>query len=157
MKNEEVDAYRFTAAADGPVTCDLVARRLGAKFSHPRVHDASGRLVADSLGTAASDPVLTFAAKKGTQYVVSIHDVDFGGDRSYVYRLAVTQGRASWARSRRQAARRDARVEFVGIGVQTGAAKLESVKRSVAFPAAGASFDYRLIRQWALRRPSRSC
>jgi len=53
------------------------------------------------------------------------------------------RGRASWARSRRQQRGETREVEFVGIGVQTGAAKLKR-QRSVAFPAAGASFDYRL-------------
>ena len=31
-KNEEVDRYRFVAAKDGPITCELMARRLGSKF-----------------------------------------------------------------------------------------------------------------------------
>src|SRR6516165_10051720 len=32
FKNEEVDSYRIKASRDGPVTCELMARRLGAKF-----------------------------------------------------------------------------------------------------------------------------
>ena len=40
-------------------------------------------------------------------------------------------------------------VEFVGVGVATGAAKLESVKRRVVFPSTPtASFDYRLETPW---------
>src|SRR5207253_4872191 len=90
MKNEEVDRYRFTVAKDGPITCMLAARQLGAKFlAILEVRDGTGRVVADASGTNGMDPSLTFAAKAGADYVVSIHDVDFGGDRSYVYRLTV--------------------------------------------------------------------
>ena len=82
-KNEEVDRYRFVAAKDGPITCELMARRLGAKFlGIVEIHDGTGRLVADALGTSSADPCLTFLAKVTTEYVVSIHDIDFGGDRS---------------------------------------------------------------------------
>src|ERR1019366_6357612 len=87
-KNEEVDRYRFVAAKDGPITCDLMARRLGAKFlGIVEVHDGKGRLIADALGTSGADPSLTFAAKAGAEYIVSVRDLDFGGDRSFVYRL----------------------------------------------------------------------
>ena len=143
LKNEEVDRYRFVAAKDGPITCDLMARRLGAKFlGIVEVHDSKGRLIADALGTSGTDPSLTFAAKAGAEYVVSIHDIDFGGDRSYVYRLSVTPGPrivGAIPAAGKRGATRD--VEFV---VDTGAEKLASIKRKVAFPATGDAFDYRL-------------
>jgi hypothetical protein len=146
LKNEEVDRYRFIAPKDGPVTCELMARRLGAKFlGVMEVRDSKGALVADVLGANGIDPSLTFAAKPDQEYVVSVHDIDFGGDRSYVYRLGITPGPrvvgALPAAGRRGETRE---VEFVGIGVASGAAKLESVKRRVTFPAAGSSFDYQL-------------
>src|SRR5262249_18577050 len=93
MKIEEVDRYRFTAPRDGPITCELMARRLGSKFLPVlEVRDSAGQVLADVAGTNGSDPTLTFVAKAGTDYVVSIHDIDFGGDRSYVYRLTITPG-----------------------------------------------------------------
>jgi hypothetical protein len=158
MKNEEVDRYRFIAPKDGPITCALSARQLGAKFlAILEVRDSVGRVVADVSGTNGLDPSLTFAAKTGAEYVVSIHDVDFGGDRSYVYRLTVTPGPrvvgALPAAGRRGETRE---VEFVGVGLATGAARLESVKRSVNFPAGEASaFHYRLETSWGTAPPFR--
>jgi len=157
MKIEEVDRYRFVAPHDGPVTCDLMARRLGAKFLGVlEVRDAEGRVVADVTGTAGGDPSLTFAAKAKAEYVVALHDVDFGGDRSFVYRLTITPGprvvTAIPAAGRRGETRQ---VEFVGMGVASGVAKLESVKRQVTFPAGGtaSTFDYRLETPWGAAPP----
>ncbi len=157
LKNEEVDRYRFLAPHKGLVTCELMARRLGAKFRGAlEVRDGKGQVVADVAGTNGMDPSLTFAATKGAEYVVSIHDVDFGGDRSYVYRLALTPGPrvvgALPAAGRRGETRE---VELVGIGVASGAPKLESVKRLVAFPTTGLAFDYRLETAWGTAPPFR--
>jgi hypothetical protein len=158
MKNEEVDRYRFTATKDGPLTCVLCARQLGAKFLPMLdVRDSKGRVLADASGANGTDPGLTFAAKAGAEYVVSIHDVDFGGDRSYVYRLTVTPGPrvlgAVPAAGRRGETRE---VEFVGIGVATGAARLETVKRRLTFPANDApAFEYRLETPWGIAPPFR--
>jgi hypothetical protein len=158
MINEEVDRYRFVAAKDGPITCELAARQLGAKFLPIlEVRDATGRLVADAVGTNGMDPAVTFAAKAGTAYVASIHDVDFGGDRSYVYRLTVTAAPrvvGALPAAGRRGETRD--VEFAGIGVATGTTKLETVKRRVTFPAGDASaFDYRLETAWGTAPPFR--
>ncbi len=146
LKIEEVDHYRFVAPGDGPITCELMARRLGARFlGIVEVRDGKGQVVADAAGTNGTDPALTFAARKGEAYTVSIHDVDFGGDRSHVYRLSITPGPrvvAALPAAGRHGETRE--VEFVGIGVASGAARLESVKRRVTFPAAGRALDYRL-------------
>jgi hypothetical protein len=143
LKNEEVDRYRLVALKDGPITCELAARRLGARFlGLIEVHDGKGRLVADALGANGGDPSLTFAAKAGTEYVVSIHDIDFGGDRSYVYRLSVTPGPRVVGAIPAAGKRGETReVEFV---VDNGAAKYESIKRTITFPATGNTFEYRL-------------
>ena len=147
LKNEEVDRYRFSAAKDGPITCALMARGLGAKFRGiVEVHDSKGRLIADALGTSGADPSLTFAAKAGTEYVVSIHDIDFGGDRSYVYRLSVTPGPRVVGAIPAAGKRGETRdVEFV---VDRGTATRESIKQRVTFPAIGNAFDYRLETPW---------
>lgn len=155
LKNEEVDRYRVVATKTGPITCALVARRLGAKFRpNLAVHDSQGKLVADALGRSGLDPCITFAAQAGSAYVISVHDIDFGGDRSYVYRLTITPGPqvvgAVPAAGRRGETRE---VEFVGFGVASGTAKLESVKRSVTFPAAGATHTYRLETPWGTALP----
>ena len=154
-KIEEVDRYRFVAAKDGPITCELMARRLGAKFlGMMEVRDGSGKLVAEAAGTNGSDPVLTLAARAGAEYVVSVNDVDFGGDRSFVYRLRVAPGPRVVGAIPVAGKRGETReVEFVGFGVATGSAKLESVKRQVVFPASGTAFDYRLETPWGSAQP----
>ena len=143
FKNEEVDRYQIVATKDGPISCDLLARRLGSKF-HPvvSVRDSAGRLVVDAVGTSGGDPSLTFAAKAGTAYVVSVHDIDFGGDRSFSYRLCVTPGARVVGAIPAAGKRGETReVDFL---LHNGSAKLESIKRKVAFPAVGSSFEYRL-------------
>jgi hypothetical protein len=143
LKNEEIDRYRLVAQKDGPITCELMARRLGAKFyGIIEVHDGKGRLVGDALGANGGDPSLTFVAKAGTEYIVNVHDIDFGGDRSYVYRLNVTPGPRVVGAIPAAGKRGETReVEFV---VDSGAAKPESIKRKITFPATGNTFEYRL-------------
>ena len=92
-KIEEIDSYRFTTPKAGPITCDLAARRLGANFHGViEVRDRAGRMVADAVDGEGQDVALTFAAEAGAEYVVSVRDIDHAGDRSFVYRLAVTPG-----------------------------------------------------------------
>ncbi len=146
FKIEEVDRYRFRAAKTGPITCELFARRLGANLHGMlEVRDAANRLVAEAADTEGMDIALTFAAKEGEEYTLSLRDVDFRGDRSYGYRLELTAGPRVMTALPPVGRRGETRtVEFVGQGVATGQAKLESVARQVAFPAAGDSFLYRL-------------
>ena len=92
-KISEVDRYRFTAAQDGPVTVDLMARRLGANFNGVlEVRDAAGRLIADVADTEGLDAQLTFAVVAGETYAVHLFDVDFRGNRAFVYHLSVKPG-----------------------------------------------------------------
>jgi len=146
-KNEEVDRYKFTAAKAGPVTCDLMARRLGSNFNAVlEVTDAKGKLVAESVDTEGFDPTLTFPAVAGGEYTVAIRDIDHAGDRSFVYRLEVRPGSRVLATLPASGQRGTTReVEFLGIGLATGGTAVESVKKSVAFPAGdAASFPYTL-------------
>lgn len=148
LKNEEVDRYRFTTPRAGPMTCELQARQLGSKFHGIlEVRDRDGRLVADAADTEGLDARLTFAAAAGGEYVVSVRDVDFAGDRSFVYRLRLAPGPRIVAALPAAGRRGETRpVEFVGFGVASGAVKLESVTCNVAFPADASvsSFAYRL-------------
>jgi hypothetical protein len=146
-KIEEVDRYRFVAPKDGPITCELMARRLGSKFSGILEVREKDKILSDAAGTSGSDPSLTFVAKKNVEYLVSVRDIDFNGDRSFVYRLTVTPGPRVMGAIPAAGKRGETReVEFVGIGVATGGMKLESVKRRVVFPAAETKpfFEYRL-------------
>ena len=85
----EVDKYELTAERDGPISVTLTARRFGSDFRGIlRVQDTTGRQIADFADTTGMDGGLTFFAKAGQTYRVCLNDVDFRGDRAYVYRLA---------------------------------------------------------------------
>lgn len=144
-KNEEVDRYRFTPVRTGPVTVELTARGLGASFNGMlEVRDSAGRMIADAADTTGHDAVVTFAATAGTEYTVGLHDVDFRGDRSYVYRLGVRPGPRVLATLPAAGTRgQSAPVEFL---LDTGEKAPARVKREVRFPAEPglSTFPYRL-------------
>ncbi len=137
LKIEEVDRYRFVAPQDGPVTLSLVAAALGSPLTAAvEVRDASGRLVAEATDTAGLDLRMTFVGQAEQAYVISVHDVDFRGNRAYVYRLSVTPGPQVVAAIPAAGKRGETcDVEFVGYGVATGSTLLESVTRKITFPA----------------------
>lgn len=145
---EEIDAYRFRCEKTGLISCELAARRLGSNFNGViEVHDAQGRLIAECVDTDGVDPALTFVGQKDQSYTISVRDMDHRGFRSLIYRLSVFAGPrvlAALPAAGRRGETRD--VEFVGIGVASGQAKLESVVRKVTFPklADRPSFDYSL-------------
>ena len=88
-----------------------------------QVRDAQGHAVVDAADTEGRDLTATFVALADAKYVVSLHDLDFAGDRSYVYRLTLIAGPqvlAAFPVAGRRGETR--RVEFVGIGLATGAA-----------------------------------
>lgn len=87
----EVDRYEILATTDGPITVSLMARQLGADFRGIlQARNATGELLADFADTQGMDGHITFSVKAGQRYTVSLHDVDFRGDRAYVYRLLFT-------------------------------------------------------------------
>ncbi|MDA1049407.1 MAG: hypothetical protein O3C40_02865 [Planctomycetota bacterium] len=156
IKIEEVDRFRFVAPHDGPITLSLEAAAIGSPLTAGvEVRNASGQLVAEATDTAGDDLRVTFAAKLDQPYVVSIFDIDFRGNRSFVYRMAFTPGPqvvATIPAAGRRGETRD--VEFVGYGVATGGAKLESLTRSVTFPDGPAdSFAMRLETPFGVSEP----
>lgn len=140
----EVDRYELTATREGPVTVELLARRLGSGFQGAmEVHDRAGRLIADFADTQGLDGSVTFPAQQGERYVISLHDVDFRGDRSFVYRLKVTEGpRFVTAIPFGGKLGTEQEVEFVGYGLATGRAVLESIRQAVRFPDEADSDGY---------------
>jgi hypothetical protein len=134
---EEVDRYRFRVPKSGPVTIELWARRLGSPLHGMcKVRDPAGRVVLDVADTEGRDFTVCMNAQADTTYDLELHDLDFAGDRSYVYRLSLTsapQVLAAYPAAGRRGETRS--IEFVGIGVATGGSQLESVTRDVVFPA----------------------
>lgn len=133
----EVDRYEIQAAADGAISVELMARQLGADFRGVlEARDAEGRLLADFADTVGMDGGLTFPAKAGQIYQISLHDVDFRGDRAYVYRLVCTAGPRPIASIPARIQRGTAcEVEFIGGGLKTGAAESEVVRQPVTAAA----------------------
>ena len=137
----EVDRYLIRAERDGPVSVEMFARRLGTDFNGVlQVHDMRGRMVADVADTQGRDVALTFDAQAGMEYTLRLHDADFRGNRAFVYRLAITAGPRVVATVPARLTRgKTQQVRFIGHGVATGAARLESVVRSVVAPADSSS------------------
>ncbi len=139
---EDVDRYRIRPVQTGPITLEVLARQLTSPTNPVslhgivRVHDDSGRCIADAAATEGLDLCVTFAADANQDYIITLHDLDFAGDRSYVYRLLITPGPAVGAAYPSAGKRGETRtVEFVGWGIATGSAQLESVSREVRFPS----------------------
>ncbi len=135
-KIEEVDRFCFTTDRNGLMNCSVVTHAIQSPLhAVVKVRNEVGRLVADWADTEAQDCSLTFPTKAGRQYTVSIHDVDFRGNRSFVYRLSLTDRPRIIAAIPAAGRRGETRpIEFVGYGVATGKAKLESLTREVEFP-----------------------
>lgn len=133
---EEVDQYRFLTRNGGLVNCELFTHQLGVPIHGVlQIRDTAGNTVAETVDTEGVDPVLTFAAETGGEYVVSLHDFDFSGNGSYVYRLRVSQGPRVLATVPAVARRGETRsIRFLGLGIATGKPELESVIRDVSFP-----------------------
>jgi len=122
----EVDRYHFTPSQDGPLTAELIARRIGSDFHGViEVRESNGLRLADVADTEGQDCDVTFAVEAGKTYSVRIFDVDFRGNQSFVYALRLTPGpRVLLTRptSGRRSQSRD--VVFVGYGLQSGTAQL---------------------------------
>src|SRR5688500_17876642 len=83
----EIDEYRFTTPAAVQVTCRL-DDQLGQRFSGSlTIKDSSGKVVADGADTAGTGVTLRFTSQAGMTYVAVVRDIEFAGDRGYVYRL----------------------------------------------------------------------
>ena len=150
---EEIDRYRIHAEQTCPITIELIARQLTSPTNPMSLHgvlkvqDDAGQVIVDVAESEGYDLTATFAAEANHDYVISLHDLDFAGDRSYVYRLLITPGPGLLAAYPSAGKRGETRaVKFVGIGIATGATRIESVTREVTFPGDQSieSFDYTL-------------
>jgi len=132
----EVDRYTVVAAADGCLTVDLYARRLGANFNGTlKIRDASGTLLADVIDTEGLDCATTVTVVKGQTYTIELADLDHRGHRSFVYRLEVIAGpRVIACLPSGGRPGTTVPVTFVGYGLKSGVAQLETLVSNVVFP-----------------------
>ncbi|MDX1943789.1 MAG: hypothetical protein SFU86_00155 [Pirellulaceae bacterium] len=132
----EIDTYRFTVADAGLVTVQL-SDRIGQPFHGSlTIRDAAGKVVADGAGTTGDDVVLLFTAQAGTTYTATVTDLEFAGDRGYVYRLSINRGPRVLTTLPLVVKRGETvPVEIIGWGVATGALKVETITKPIAVPA----------------------
>jgi len=88
----ETDVYRLTANKTGPVYLDAWARRLGSNMNIAlQVRGPEGTTLVDRVDTLGKDLQVSFPAKQGETYTVTLHEADFRGTAQFVYRLACSQ------------------------------------------------------------------
>jgi hypothetical protein len=92
-RTAQIDRYRFTLNESGPVSIELFARRLLSPLhALVKVTDSHGGVVLDVADTPGRDLSVSFPGKEGETYTLSIHDIDYAGDRSSVYRIELATG-----------------------------------------------------------------
>ena len=88
---ENVDVWAFPARKGQTISCIVEAARLGSPLdSRLEVLDPAGRSLAENDDTFGADSFVRFTAPADGTYQVRIHDVNFKGGQSYVYRLTLT-------------------------------------------------------------------
>ena len=134
---EEVDRYTLKLSESSLVSCNVVARQLGSPLNATvSIHDQTGRLVTEAVDSQGIDTQVTFFAIADQQYTISLHDLDFRGNRAFVYRLNLSTGPRVLA-TRPAVVQRGSttEVEFIGVGLRSGTAVLERVKQALSVPA----------------------
>jgi hypothetical protein len=97
--NEDVDVFKFTAAAGEQVTFSVLAARLEDKIHDLQNHidpmlvlrDASGRELAVNDDYFRADPLLVYRFEQAGDYFVQVRDVSYQGNANWTYRLSMTR------------------------------------------------------------------
>jgi hypothetical protein len=95
---ENVDYYKFRAAAGQVLTLEVHAARLQDKIHDLQKHadpllavfDAGGKELAANDDGSFADPLLTFRVPADGEYVVQVRDAKYDGDPRWTYALTVT-------------------------------------------------------------------
>jgi hypothetical protein len=160
-KIEEVDRFRFAASKTGPISLSLCARKIGSMLNAVlEVYNDGGDLVASAADTAGRDTAITFVGIAKQEYTVHVYDLDFRGNRAFTYRLNFSEGPRVVAAIPPVGRRGETRdVEFIGYGIASGQAKLESVVQRVTFPSdkEQATFAFPLQTKFGTAEPFELC
>lgn len=92
VKNEELDDFRFHAAAGQRLTFEVLARRIGSPLDPVvRLLDLRGRELAysDDEGGLGSDSRLTYTFREEGDYLLELRDIRYQGGDEYAYRLRI--------------------------------------------------------------------
>ena len=136
-KIAEIDEYQFVATKDGFITAELITHQIGSLLTGViEVGETDGnRRLGDAVDLEGKDIELTFAVTAGKTYSVKVFDVQFRGNRAFVYALRLSLGpRVIMTRPVAGRRGRTCDVEFIGYGLQNGTSVLQSVTRKVDFP-----------------------
>jgi hypothetical protein len=89
---EDVDLYRFTAAAGDELVFRLRAQPLESSLdAFLTLRDGSGRELAANDDYGTRDPVLSYRFTQAGEYAVEVRDVDYGGSLEASYRLTISR------------------------------------------------------------------
>lgn len=134
---EEVDRYEFSVSRADTVTITAQSRVLNSPLNTVlEVRTTDGQLIADAADTAGQDISLTFTADPDQKYSLSVFDLDFRGNRSFVYQITLTTGPRVLATVPAAGQRGQAQpVEFTGYGLIDSSPQLQTVTRTIRFPA----------------------
>jgi hypothetical protein len=96
----DVDHFKFKAASDQKLVCEVAAARFGSKLDALLVlMDDKGGVLQRNDDAAGADARIEFDAKKDTEYVLALRDLtDRGGER-FGYRLIIRPPSAGAAAS----------------------------------------------------------
>ncbi|MEE3373358.1 MAG: hypothetical protein VX346_28740 [Planctomycetota bacterium] len=147
-KIAEIDEYQFVATQDGLVTAELITHQIGSLLTGAIEVGETGKdhRLGDAVDLEGKDIELTFAVKAGKSYSLRVFDVQFRGNRAFVYALRLSLGpRVIMTRPVAGRRGRSCDVDFIGYGLQNGTSTLQSVTRKVDFPdQETAAFAYSL-------------
>ena len=143
-QKEEVDRYSFVAPTSGLVTCRVDSSDFGFGISAAvQIHNENGRTVSDAADTEGKGLQTTFSVIEGEQYFLTLHDIDYRGNRAMTYRLSLSTGpRVIATIPAVGQAGHTQEVLLIGYGVETGGDKLETTSREVTFPESETSFQF---------------
>ena len=135
-KIQEIDCYEFIADRAGLITCTIESRSLNSPLNaFLEIRDKSDQVIGDVADTGGNDTSLTFLATKDQRYKACLYDVDFRGNRSFVYRLGMQFGPrvvATIPAAVQEGGKR--KIDLRGYGLITGQNVLESVVRDIEIP-----------------------
>ncbi len=90
---EDVDVWSFTARTGQIIWAEVCAQRVGSPLdARLEITDTHGKRLAEALGNPSREASLSFTAPADGTYHVRIHDINFGGLQTYVYRLTLSSG-----------------------------------------------------------------
>lgn len=99
LKSEKIDYYQFGAKAREVFSIEVIAHRIGSQMDPvARVLDKDGHEIVfcDDEGSTWNDARFQFVAPAEGTYTLAVHDVGYGGGKSFFYRLRATKEPLIW-------------------------------------------------------------